>query len=657
MKTLYFFLCLNFISIISVNAQTVLKTEQINLKNESKETLSKVVKEYDLLMLNPEQIRNECSGGNCKIVLKTPNQSFLLTLEENQLFSANYTLALNGRPDLTDQKIKTFKGYIGDNKENFVRLTISNDFFGGYLNIADEVIQIRPLNHLLPNNEMRNAFILFKNSDVIYKSSLLDCDYSELDTLEIKAIEGVNKSSSTGCKIIEIITEADYEFYQIRGYSTTAANSSIVSVLNQVEGVYNSYFNIQLMITHQNVWTSSNDPYTSSTSSTIISEVKSQWDPNTLGRDVVYLFTGKSNTSSRGRARAIGDICKSSNVRGTYAFTASGYAYINEGITTTHEIGHLFNAIHLGNTCTTLMCTLSSLNDYRTYTFASSTISRINSWISSNGSCLTDLESVSVTGSDLICTTESYSVQGLPSGSTVTTWTSDNSNLSMSYSTATRLNNYSGEATVTAFGTLGGVSGCNYTADKVVWVGNPKITNQKIDGGTYYHGYQICPGNHYVNVTPIGTGASNANWTVQSGVPYYVSGNELDFTLYSSISSISISANSSNTCGTSSNANFYLSKKTYGCSYYYYSYSPNPVSDEITVEAVNPAASEESLLSQTTEEISFEVALYNSNQQMIRKKTSKDNIAKVNVKGFKKGTYFLHIIDSDQIIKEQIIIE
>jgi hypothetical protein len=681
MKTIYFFLCFILISIISVNAQTVLKTEQIHLKNESKENLSQIVKEYDLLMLNPKQISDECSGGNCKIVLETPNQSFLLTLEENQLFSANYTLAFNGKPEITDQKIRTFKGFIGENKDNFVRLTISNDFFGGYLNIAEEVIQIRPLNHLLPNNEIRNAFILFKNSDVIYKSSLLDCDYSEIDTLEIEAIEGVNKSSSTGCKIIEIITEADYEFYQIRGYSTTAANSSIVSVLNQAEGVFNSYFNIQLLITHQNVWTSANDPYSTSESDKLITELENNWDSNTLGRDVVYMFTGKNNMNARGRAKAFGDICNSSNFRGTYAFTASGMTNINEGITTTHEIGHLFNARHIGNTCTTLMCTLTPPdgNDYRTYTFSSSVVSIINGWISTNGSCLTDLESVSVTGADLICTTSSYSVQGLPSGSTVSTWTSDNSYLSMSYSTANRVGNYSGEATITAFGTLGGVSGCSYSADKKVWVGEPIYS--KLDLVTTNSGgsHEIIACDYTSADAQYDGGSGHAidideyDWDIPYASDWdideeYGGGGidmryvEIDYWEDPPPSTEVIKLRARNTCGWSSWKSITVDVED-NCGGWYLMFTPNPANGETilsieisaTKETANKSAATETVFDKNVE---WNIEVYdNFKKSRLIMNKQKGKSMQMETANWENGVYVVRVLYKDRILTGKLLVE
>lgn len=66
---------------------------------------------------------------------------------------------------------------------------------------------------------------------------------------------------------------------------------------------------------------------------------------------------------------------------------------------------------------------------------------------------------------------------------------------------------------------------CSSIATKSIWVGSPLITNAKLDGTTSLYSSNpanICPGSHWITVTPIGSGASYANWTVQNGVPYTV---------------------------------------------------------------------------------------------------------------------------------------
>jgi hypothetical protein len=144
-------------------------------------------------------------------------------------------------------------------------------------------------------------------------------------------------------------------------------------------------------------------------------------------------------------------------------------------------------------------------------------------------------------------------------------------------------------------------SGFSWSSEKEFWAGKPVITNKKVDGGTYYTGMQICPGDHYLSVTPDGDGAGTASWTVPYGITYFVGINTLDFTFPSSSSSVSITANSANTCGTGPNSSFYLTKKNWGCGGYYMA-APNPAENytEIDITSDDAKAQETSYNSDIT---------------------------------------------------------
>ena len=167
----------------------------------------------------------------------------------------------------------------------------------------------------------------------------------------------------------------------------------------------------------------------------------------------------------------------------------------------------------------------------------------------------------------------------------------------------------------------------NVIYQKDVWVGTPQMTNLKVDGHYYYSGYPICPGNHWLSVTPVGGNPGNAEWTVPPGIPYIVGTNMLDFTFPSNLSGISISARSTNSCGTSTNANFYLSKKTYGCSLGITLY-PNPASVNVTIAI-------------------------NNNHDMIEISDTSNSIAITN--DIESTTYTIRVLDSQGILLSTFI--
>jgi len=255
-----------------------------------------------------------------------------------------------------------------------------------------------------------------------------------------------------------------------------------------------------------------------------------------------------------------------------------------------------------------------------------------------------------VNGSNLICTSQSYSVGNAPVGSTFSWSSSYTSGLTVNSSgLATRVNAHCGQVTLTA---LVNTNGCTAPTTKSVWVGSPVITNQRLDGMFYYSPTHICPDNHWLQVTPVGQGATNALWTVQSGVPHIATPNYLDFTLYSNVSSIAITARSQNSCGLGPTAAFYLMRKDWGCSgSFSIAANPNPATSELVVE----------VMSNATDAINPFVisSAYMLNENGVTVSDGKENNGKqrFDTSKLKKGVYYLHVQIGGEYFKERILIE
>lgn len=392
MKTCTTLLLILITSFLSANAQQIFELRSASLSIENMNKLSGLIREYEVISINPETIATHCKDGECTLTLITPGREWTITLENNRLLSPNYQMAINGKINAVQSPtVKTYKGFIGDNLDNYVRLTIGNDFLDGYLKIDSTLLFIKPVKHILPDYPYSDRFVLFNSSDIIYDPSIPECGV----LTEAKALSNQletqtanqKQSTSTSCYLLEIATEADYEFYQSRGYSQTAANNSILSELNQVEGLYQSTFNIQFIITFQNVWTTSSDPYTIvgsfSTANALLNEVINYWQANfsTVPRDFVHFFSGKEH-NIRGTAanNLVGNICEVSG--GTYAMTATnlaGSSIPNIANSTAHEMAHVFDInYHTGIGCSTLMCVVIGPVDNRNFQFSSGVINDMN---------------------------------------------------------------------------------------------------------------------------------------------------------------------------------------------------------------------------------------------------------------------------------------
>jgi hypothetical protein len=255
-----------------------------------------------------------------------------------------------------------FKGKTQDGR--IVRLTISKDEFWGVILADEQQIVIRQTRDYT-KNEKDESLIIFDNSDLIKEADDKSSDVFE-DALVVpknnalaipKENALISQMELIPCTYYLLIaTDADFEFYQGRGSSLTNCYNYIYSVLNIIEGVYESTFNLRFILTFQHVYASSNNPYTSTDASTLLDQFKSEWNNNrgSVNRDIAHLFTGKL-LNSNGVAY-MGQISNS-----------SAYSLSRERLemyqTTAHEIGHNLNANHptasnclCGSTVASVMC-------------------------------------------------------------------------------------------------------------------------------------------------------------------------------------------------------------------------------------------------------------------------------------------------------------
>lgn len=195
------------------------------------------------------------------------------------------------------------------------------------------------------------------------------------------------------------------------------------------------------------------------------------------------------------------------------------------------------------------------------------------------------------------------------------------------------------------------------SSQKEFWVGTPLIIDREVDGYDYYAGYPVCPGDHYLSVTPVGDGAGTATWTVPSGITYFVGTNTLDFTFPSSSYGLNFSARSANTCGTGSSYSFFITKKTYGCSKgFSIILYPNPASDYVTVSIDDQA--EEYMETETNDGKlnNYTIKIFNSQSYLISTLKRSGQNFEIPIQELKKGTYIVEVSDGINSCSEQLIV-
>src|SRR5207302_8185681 len=116
-------------------------------------------------------------------------------------------------------------------------------------------------------------------------------------------------------KVVELATESDYEYTSALG-SAIAANNDILSIMNNVQAIYQRDIGMTFTSVFQNAWDTPSDPYTASgNAGAVLQEFTNYWNANFASRprDVAHLWTGRSLGGPAGVAWE-GVVCSSPSV-------------------------------------------------------------------------------------------------------------------------------------------------------------------------------------------------------------------------------------------------------------------------------------------------------------------------------------------------------
>jgi hypothetical protein len=168
---------------------------------------------------------------------------------------------------------------------------------------------------------------------------------------ELSAAEG-------GGSICEIALDADFEYFQSNGSSVVATENDITGVINAVGVIYDATAEIVYEITVIYVQTAEPDPYSSTSSGTLLDQFQDHWnsqhDPDP--RDVAHLFTGKNLSGSTIGIAFLNTICNLGSAYGVSQSKFSSSFSFRVGLTA-HELGHSWSANHCdGQPSCGIMC-------------------------------------------------------------------------------------------------------------------------------------------------------------------------------------------------------------------------------------------------------------------------------------------------------------
>jgi Metallo-peptidase family M12/Calx-beta domain/Domain of unknown function (DUF4214) len=365
--------------------------------------VDKLLRRYDKLELDSARVSAQVKETG-RIFLPTSAGGFDITLTPHDMRAARYRAqeAMDGGVirELERGPARTYKGVVAGIPDGQARITVDNETFEGLIITPRQIYFIEPARRYSAKAGTGD-FVIYQQSDLL-QGSLGECGVTTLaekvsaETLRVESrtgsalsANGVSEEFFTPPRTIDLATEADFEYFTFFG-TATAANNEILSIMNQVEGIYNSHFGLQFTIVFQNVWSTASDPYNTSNASPALNEFTNYWNANhgSLDRDLVHMWTGKDfEGGTIGIAWQPGLDCPLA--QNGYGMSQRLSGTPGKFIVTAHEIGHNFNAQHSDAQagCTNSIMN-ASLSGSTTQTFCAFSIGEIEARANSEIACL-----------------------------------------------------------------------------------------------------------------------------------------------------------------------------------------------------------------------------------------------------------------------------
>jgi hypothetical protein len=318
----------------------------------SVDKLNQALKSYQVLESNLPLLVNEVkSSGRLRVVLEDVPQDLVLELNDLYAPGIRWTMTTDrGEVDVPVPPPSTYKGSIKGVPNSQVRLLIQVDLFFGYIRRGTDYLFIEPLLKYSPEAQA-GQLVVYHESDIQPGFEGL-CGAAALHNvgLQLSGPQMIGKSSFVAdvadvtFRFLQVATDADYDMFLAPApHGGTGTNTYILGIMNQLDGIYRTNLNIGVIITFQNVYATSNNPYTSNDTSTLLGQFVTTWTTNHTGvtRDVAHLFTGKTLNGNIVGAAYLSTACNKSYEYGVTTDTTSFTVKI-----VAHEIGHNLGASH-----------------------------------------------------------------------------------------------------------------------------------------------------------------------------------------------------------------------------------------------------------------------------------------------------------------------
>lgn len=361
----------------------------------SQSDLTRFFEKFNLVRLSYQETWQKAETG-IPLVISFDKKEFELNLTRRNLLSSRYRAEdAATEENRSDEKSEamTFKGKVSGQTDSEVRLTIDEAKIEGFFEADGERFFVEAVRNYLPGADA-DEVVIYRKKDLLRNDGFV-C-HSELAEKIEQGKETVNLDSPEtiqSLRVIELATEADFQFVTALG-GATQANNEILSILNMVEGVYQRELNLSIRVVFQHTW-STPDPFDGANPNALLDSFKNYWNANfprsQKPRDAAHLFSAKPGVSGQGFSY-VGVVCRDPN--SAYGFSGRINSAAVNSLLTAHEIAHNLGAAHVdaAQSCAdTIMVTF--LTDRMPLTFCGYSRNQIRNFVGANGSCLTERKS------------------------------------------------------------------------------------------------------------------------------------------------------------------------------------------------------------------------------------------------------------------------
>lgn len=356
----------------------------------------------------------------------------LVELEPHSIRSENFRLIEHRGGDLyvdvPAQIPLTYRGFVPSMPGATVRASWLGDGLHLRLRLEDgSDLWLEPLQDKVPGSSP-DSHALYRSSDVIP-------GYGECGTDSLAGSAQSHGGSAggsgegilnpQGLLVAELALDADFEYFQSKGSSSSNTQAQMENVINAMNPQYEQDAGITHVISGVIVRTNSNDPYTTTNPSSFLSQFTNHWNSQqgAIPRDVAQLFTGKNLSGSVIGIAWLNGICQNDGYNLVQSDCCGGLATKTD--LSAHELGHNWNQDHCSCTNFTMNSFLTAGNQFHpTFTIPS----LVN--YAANRPCLDDGVTPPTGGPSVITNVSPSGAQiVVPDGQTVTVSGSGFSNI------------------------------------------------------------------------------------------------------------------------------------------------------------------------------------------------------------------------------------